>query len=64
MGILNYLMQKHDLKQVPEGTYINLNPTLDGVLWITHTHEEGRFYLPPYKSVISKDMDMKFGMIK
>ena len=40
-----------------------INPILNGVFWITHTHDWGKIPPARYNLVISKDMDLKFGMI-
>ena len=38
------------------------NPIQHGVLWITHTWGGGQILPAPYNSVISKDINLKFGM--
>ena len=45
----------------------NINHISHEVFWITHTlggGGGGQILLVPFKSVISKDMDLKFGMLK
>ena len=41
-----------------------LNPIPHGVFWITHTWGGADSARPPCNTVILKDMDLKFGMLK